>query len=104
MEILRLTDPIPKKKAVIALGFFDSVHLGHAALLEETAALAAASDAIPAVFTFPTLPTKGGMPLLSLDERLSLIEKAGIRRVILADFEQAFLIGFVRHENTFFDV
>ena len=86
MEIFSLHDSIPSEEAVIALGFFDSVHLGHTALLKETVARANAYGAIPAVFTFPTLPTKGEIPILSLKTRLSLFEDAGIRRVILADF------------------
>ena len=40
------------KERVIALGFFDGVHLGHAALLRRTVEEAAARGAIPAVFTF----------------------------------------------------
>ena len=88
MEVWHLCDPIPPNEAVIALGFFDSVHLGHMALLTETVARAAACGAVCAAFTFPMLPTKGESPLLSLEERLSLIEEAGIRRVILADFSE----------------
>ena len=40
------------KQRVIALGFFDGVHLGHAALLRRTAEEAARRGCAPAVFTF----------------------------------------------------
>ena len=42
-------------KKVIALGFFDGVHLGHGALLKRTVELAEKLDAIPAAHTFAQL-------------------------------------------------
>ena len=48
------------KEKVIALGFFDGVHLGHAALLRRTVE-AKARGATPAVFTFDRLPRTGGI-------------------------------------------
>lgn len=47
------------KEKVIALGFFDGVHLGHGALLRRTAEEAAARGVTPAVFTFDR-PPQGG--------------------------------------------
>ena len=43
------------KEKVIALGFFDGVHLGHAALLRRTVEEAKTRGATPAVFTFDRL-------------------------------------------------
>ena len=43
-------------KRVITLGFFDGVHLGHAALLNKTRERAAEIGAVPAVLTFDTHP------------------------------------------------
>ena len=44
------------EKTVIALGFFDGVHLGHAALLKKTLERAAELGATPAAFTFDRSP------------------------------------------------
>ena len=44
------------KEKVIALGFFDGVHLGHAALLRRTVEEAARRGVTPAVFTFDRPP------------------------------------------------
>ena len=44
------------KEKVIALGFFDGVHLGHAALLRRTVEEAARRGVVPAVFTFDRVP------------------------------------------------
>ena len=57
-----------KKKTVLALGFFDGVHIGHAALLNAAKARAAALGAEPAVLTFDLHPDifvkKTPVPLL----------------------------------------
>ena len=45
-----------EKRKVIALGFFDGVHLGHQALLRKTAERALERDLEPAVFTFDRSP------------------------------------------------
>lgn len=45
-----------RKKCVLALGFFDGVHLGHAALLRRTVERAVEMDIAPAVMTFDTHP------------------------------------------------
>ena len=57
------------KEKVIALGFFDGVHLGHAALLRRTVEEAKARGVTPAVFTFDRVPKEvitGIMSLISI--------------------------------------
>jgi len=82
------------QKTVIALGFFDGVHLGHGALLRKTAARAAELGAVPAAFTFDRSPrefvTGQTVPLLtSVDERAALIRDCyGIERTIVAPFDR----------------
>ena len=44
------------EKTVLALGFFDGLHLGHAALLERAKERAAAIGAAPAILTFDVHP------------------------------------------------
>ena len=39
-------------KYIIALGFFDCLHVGHRKLIEKTVDLAKENNLIPAVFTF----------------------------------------------------
>ena len=45
-----------REKRVIALGFFDGVHIGHGALLSRVAEVAERLGAIPAALTFDRLP------------------------------------------------
>jgi len=85
-----------EKKRVIALGFFDGVHLGHAALLEAANTRAKALCATPSVLTFATHPkqliTGAPVPLInSLEDKLELIERlCGIRDVVVLPFDAAF--------------
>ena len=88
MQVLRLEDLGRGRGAcVVALGFFDGLHIGHAALLERTVAAAEARGAVPCVFTFTDSPTfKGGVRLYPEEERLSRFADYGIARVVTADF------------------
>ena len=81
------------KEKVIALGFFDGVHLGHAALLRRTVEEAAARGATPAVFTFDRVPKEvlTGIPcplINSPEDRKDLVRRLyGIRDVIMVPFD-----------------
>ena len=82
------------KERVIALGFFDGVHLGHAALLRRTAEEAARRGCTPAVFTFDRPPKEvvTGVPcplINSPEDRRDLIRRLyGIRDVLMVPFDQ----------------
>ena len=65
---------------VIALGFFDGVHLGHGALLSKTAETASALGLTPAVMTFDRSPGKDGLLLSSVADRILLIRTLYGRR------------------------
>ena len=81
------------KEKVIALGFFDGVHMGHAALLRRTVEEAAARGVTPAVFTFDRVPKEviTGIPcplINSPDDRKELVRRLyGIREVIMVPFD-----------------
>ena len=80
------------QRKVIALGFFDGVHLGHGALLRRVAQAAEADQALPCAFTFDSSPaaalTGREIPLLTgVEDRRRLMEELyGIREVIVAPF------------------
>ena len=82
-----------KQRRVIALGFFDGVHLGHGALLRRVAERSKELDALPCAFTFNQSPaaalTGQVVPLLTgVDDRTQLMrELYGIREVVVAPFE-----------------
>ena len=82
---------------VIALGFFDGVHLGHGALLRKTAERAAALGVTPAAFTFDRSPrefvTGTPVPLLTTNgERAAIMrEYYGIDTVFVEPFDRAMM-------------
>ena len=84
-------------KTVIALGFFDGVHLGHQALMARAVERGREHGLEPAVFTFDRSPrefvTGKPVPLLtSPEERRRLVEESfPIRRVIVAKFDRAMM-------------
>lgn len=83
-----------RNKCVIALGFFDGVHLGHAALLRRTVEEGARRGCTPAVFTFDRPPKEvvTGVPcplINSPEDRRDLVSRLyGIREVIMAPFDR----------------
>ena len=82
------------KSSVIALGFFDGVHLGHGALLRRTVQRARELGVGSAVFTFDRPPKEvvTGKPVAlinSPEDRRDLMERLyGVERVILAPFDE----------------
>lgn len=83
-----------EQKRVIALGFFDGVHLGHQALLHKAAQRAGELHLTPAVFTFDRSPKEfvSGIkvPLLTTaEERRAAVQRvSGIETVIVEPFDE----------------
>ena len=81
------------KEKVIALGFFDGVHLGHAALLRRTVEEAARRGVTPAVFTFDRVPKEviTGIPcplINSPEDRKDLLRRLyGIEEILMVPFD-----------------
>lgn len=79
---------------VVALGFFDGVHLGHAALMAKTRQRAAEKSAVPTALSFDVHPdtlVRGvEVPLLNTAEgRVDLIRRiCGIDSVVFIHFNQ----------------
>lgn len=82
------------KKRVLALGFFDGVHLGHAALIRETVGRAAALGAEAAVLTFDvhpdTLVRGEPVPLItSPEDRAELVRRLfGVEEILSLRFDR----------------
>ena len=74
------------ERRVIALGFFDGVHIGHGALLKKTCERATELGAIPAAMSFDT------ELLNTMDERKHLMQSLyGIEDVIFCHFDRAMM-------------
>jgi riboflavin kinase/FMN adenylyltransferase len=83
-------------RTAIAIGSFDGVHLGHAAILERVVAEAGARGLAPAVLTFEPLPRELLSPqtapprIASLPERLAAIAATGIEVAFVQRFDARF--------------
>ncbi|MBR5094787.1 MAG: riboflavin biosynthesis protein RibF [Oscillospiraceae bacterium] len=83
-----------EQKRVLAMGFFDGVHLGHAALLERTKLLAKEQGLMPSVLTFDqhpdTLVFGKEVPLInSAAGREEIIHRCfGIENVVFIHFDR----------------
>ena len=86
-----------EQKTVIALGFFDGVHLGHQALLKTAVERAAEHGMTPAVFTFDRSPKEfvSGVtvPLItSAEERCEVVRRLfPIEKIIVEPFDEAMM-------------
>ena len=83
------------ERKVIALGFFDGIHLGHQALLRRTVERGREYGMTPAVFTFDRSPrevvTGEQVPLLTTtQERRQVVQTLfpDIREIIVAPFDR----------------
>ena len=94
MKILR--DPLgnddPPQGAVISIGSFDGVHIGHQAVLTHVVERARAMDVAAVAMTFDPHPVKLLRPadaprlLTTLEQRLALIAQTGIETALVVPF------------------
>lgn len=78
--------------AVVSIGMFDGVHLGHQAILAANVTRARALGAVPTVVTFrrhPKILLLGRAPrtLTTLEHRLELFDRAGIEHAVALSFD-----------------
>ena len=84
-----------QKKRVIALGFFDGIHIGHAALMQRALEIGKKEKLVPSVITFDTQPQNlvadKDIPLInSPEDRAGLLRRLfGIDDIIFLHFDKA---------------
>ena len=80
-------------KSSLALGYFDGLHLGHKVVLKNAINIAKETGIKSVVVTFRNHPmtflTKNPVQqILTLDEKLEILEQTGIDSVVILDFEK----------------
>ncbi len=85
------------RNAVITIGSFDGVHLGHRRILEQVQALAQSHDGESVVITFDPHPRTVLKPgdhsfkvLSTTEEKIALLTQAGIDHVVVVPFSLEF--------------
>lgn len=87
--------PVPAP-VVLAIGNFDGVHLGHAALLRRLAEIASQRGLAPTVLSFEPhpreffAPTSAPARLTTLREKLELLAESGATQAMICPFNAAF--------------
>ncbi len=82
-------------KRVIALGFFDGIHLGHAELLHTAKNMAYEANAVPAMLTFDRPPEA-----VISGHTVQMIQSVEDRKVILKEYfgiDQMIVLNFDKH-------
>lgn len=98
MKVHRDIDNLPVfRNAVVTIGTFDGVHMGHRQILDKLKEEAIAINGETVIITFHPHPRKVisstilGIRLINtLDERLQLLEQNGIDHVVIVPFTDAF--------------
>lgn len=96
MRVFRGFDDLPRfRNPVVTVGSFDGVHAGHRKLLRTVAEIAADKEGESVVVTFSPHPREvvGGDPpklLTTLEEKIFLLERAGVDNLVVAPFTSAF--------------
>ncbi len=86
----------PPLRPVVTVGNFDGIHLGHQAILATVVERARALEGQALVYTFEPHPRKVLQPdkapglLLTLEQKLELLEARGVDAVILEPFSRDF--------------
>jgi len=98
MQIHRNIADLPKfRNAVITIGTFDGVHIGHKQIINNLKTEATAADGESIIITFHPHPRKvvssviTGVRLINtLSERIELLEKTGIDHLVIVPFTDYF--------------
>lgn len=89
-------DSFSGEKTAITVGTFDGVHTGHKALIDMCVSYSLSHSLIPLAVTFRFPPKKSLSPLdypgeiLPFDCKINLLDKLGIKQVLVIDFSSDF--------------
>lgn len=96
IRIYDLNSDLPDlEKKVVALGYFDGVHLGHQKLMKRNVALSKKYGYTPSILLFKentsTTVKNENQYLSSLEDKVEILSKLGIKTFCLVDFDENFM-------------
>jgi riboflavin kinase / FMN adenylyltransferase len=100
MQVHRNISGLPNfRNAIITIGTFDGVHMGHHSIIDQLKTEALKADGETAIITFHPHPRrivgKDGATLQllnTLDEKIDLLQAAGIDHLVIVPFTQNFAV------------
>jgi riboflavin kinase/FMN adenylyltransferase len=98
MEVLRSIPELSQLRGPVfaAIGVFDGVHLGHQAVVSNSARAAKEAGGMPVVVTFDPHPAKVLRPdaaphlITATQHKIALIRDLGVRHLLVVHFDRAF--------------
>jgi riboflavin kinase / FMN adenylyltransferase len=97
MRVYRNLDTLPPFiKAVVTIGTFDGVHVGHQKIIQQLLARSEASGGESVLITFNPHPRKivrpneSLMQLTTMEERIELLKQLGINNMVIVPFTKEF--------------
>ncbi len=97
MRVFRNLDTLPPfTRAVITIGTFDGVHLGHQKIIRQLLQVSEESKGESVLITFSPHPRKiiqpeeGLMQLTTMEERIELLKLLGINNLVIVPFTREF--------------
>ena len=96
--ITSLPAAAPRQGRVITVGTFDGVHLGHQAVIAEARRYADTTGAELAALTFTrhpafvVRPESAPLALTTLEQKLELLDQAGVDTTVVIDFDERFAV------------
>ena len=107
----QLNQHAAQQDTVLTIGTFDGVHIGHQSILGQLRVECELTGLMPTVVTFRNHPRSVLTPgentdqIISLDDRLLLLKKNGVRHIVVLDFTlefsklraREFIVYLIRH-------
>lgn len=98
MRVYKDIDALPEfRNAVLTIGTFDGVHIGHQKIISQMQSVAQSCDGETVIITFHPHPRTvvregvGSVPILTtLPEKIALLDQFGVDNLVIAPFNQAF--------------
>ncbi|WP_216827946.1 bifunctional riboflavin kinase/FAD synthetase [Alkalihalobacterium elongatum] len=100
MDVIHLSYPLQNrnvKPTVMALGYFDGVHIGHQKVIETAKDIAVQKGILTSVMTFNPHPKevlrKTAEPMMyitPLDQKIEVISKLGVDQLFVVQFDHSF--------------
>lgn len=79
---------VGNKPRALALGLFDSLHIGHLTIIRELVRVSAERGLVPTVQLFDNFDLKGIRMVRTVEERAEILSELGVQDIVVTDFTE----------------
>lgn len=80
--------PFLPQGRVVALGYFDGIHLGHLEIIKKAVKVAKSKGLVSTVQTFTNFPKNAGRLMTNINDRLQILSELGVDELLVLDYSQ----------------